>query len=65
MKSFFSKHTTKTIGAVTTAVAAVAVADPALMAQTLGPKGIAWAMLLSGIATAVRGIQNTPKPPSL
>lgn len=63
MKKFAKNHLTKVIGVATTAVATVAITDPALIAATLGPKGVSWAMLLSGIATALRGVQNSSNQP--
>lgn len=53
------KHGTKIIGYVTQAAAFIAIADANLVADTLGPKATAWALLITGILVSARGHQAT------
>lgn len=57
-------HMTKVIGYATAIAGAVAVMDPALVADTLGPNAIRWALLISGVATLARGHTNKLQPAS-
>jgi hypothetical protein len=56
-----SQHGTKIVGYVTVALGFIAVADPALIGDTLGGNWQKWALLISGVLTAVRGHQNTAR----
>lgn len=56
---FLSNNATKLVGYITVALGFIAVADPALIGDTLGGNWQKWALLISGILTAVRGHQST------
>jgi hypothetical protein len=56
---FFRQNGTKIIGYVTIAAGFIAVADPALVSSLLGPNATRWALLVSGLLTAIRGHTNT------
>ncbi len=56
---FLKDHGTKIIGYITVGLGFIAVADPALIGDTLGGNWQKWALLISGVLTAVRGHQNT------
>lgn len=57
--SFFRQNGTKIIGYVTIAAGFIAVVDPALVTSLLGPNAPRWALLVSGLLTAMRGHTNT------
>lgn len=52
-------HGTKLLGYLTAIAGAVSVMDPKLVADTLGPHAMQWALLISGVATLARGHTNT------
>lgn len=52
---------TKVLGYLTVSLGFIAVADPALIGDTLGGNWQKWALLISGILTAARGHQNTAR----
>jgi hypothetical protein len=56
---FFRANGTKVIGYITTAAAFFAFADPTLINDLLGGKWQRWALLVSGLLTALRGHTNT------
>lgn len=62
MSELVRLHMTKIIGYTTAIAGAVAVMDPALVADTLGPDAIRWALLISGVATLARGHTNKLQP---
>lgn len=53
------QHATKIVGYLTTAAAFLAFADPKLVEELLGAKWQRWALLVSGLLTALRGHQAT------
>lgn len=55
----FREHGTKVIGYITVAAGAIAVMDPQLVADTLGPNAVRWALVVTGVLTALRGHTNT------
>jgi hypothetical protein len=57
--AFFRANGTKIIGYITVAAGFLAVADPALVDELLGGKWQRWALLISGLLTALRGHTNT------
>jgi hypothetical protein len=56
---FLKDNGTKIVGYLTTAAAFFAFADPTLVADLLGGKWQRWALLISGLLTAMRGHQST------
>ncbi len=55
------KHGTKIIGYIAAIAGFVAVADKDLIARTLGPHAVDWALLITGILALARGHQVTAK----
>lgn len=55
-------HGTKILGYVTIVAGSIAVMDPQLVSATLGPNTVRWALLISGVATALRGHTNKLQP---
>lgn len=53
------QHGTKILGYASIIAAAIAVMDQQLVTDTLGPHAVRWALLISGILTALRGHTNT------
>lgn len=60
--SLWRNHGTKILGYITVAAGAVAVMDAQLVAETLGPNAVRWALLISGFATALRGHTSKLQP---
>lgn len=58
LRQVWRNHGTKIIGYVTMAAGAVAVMDPRLVAETLGPHAMQWALLITGLAAVGRGHTN-------
>jgi hypothetical protein len=56
---FFRANGTKVIGYLTVAAGFIAMADPVLIDDLLGGKWQRWALLISGMLTALRGHTNT------
>lgn len=54
-------HGTKIIGYIAAIAGAIAVADKELVARTLGPDVVDWALLITGILALARGHQNTAR----
>ena len=53
------KHRTKILGYSATIFGTLAVADPALLVQLFGPKGVAWVTTIHGVLIALVGHHNT------
>jgi len=58
MSELLRLHATKILGYATAIAGAIAVMDPKLVADTLGPNAVRWALLISGILAIVRGHTN-------
>jgi hypothetical protein len=62
VRRIYREHMTKVIGYATVAAGAIAVMDPALVADTLGPNAVRWALVVTGVLTALRGHTNKTQP---
>lgn len=58
IRRWWRLHGTKIIGYVTVALAFLATADQELVGDLLGPNFPRWALLVSGLLTALRGHTN-------
>lgn len=58
MKSIWDNRT-KVLGYLQVVIGALAVADPVILAQLLGPHGLKWVLLANGLLTAAVGHHNT------
>ena len=63
LRTIYREHLTKVLGYVAAAAGALSVMDPKLVADTLGPGAVRWALLVTGVLAVVRGHTNriTPK----
>lgn len=59
MIELWREHGTKLLGYLQIIAGAIAVMDQQLVTDTLGPSAIRWALLLTGVLTALRGHTNT------
>ena len=60
LRHVYHNHLTKILGYAQIAAGAIVVMDPQLVADTLGPNAIRWALVVSGVLTALRGHTSRP-----